>query len=341
MRRIAFVFLLLVATTAFAQYDDTITVSRVVFDVRVTTASGDPITDLTPADFEVSLGGNRATVASATWTEEGANAEERPYVDENEPGVIRTRVEPRTIVLLVQTDFGRAAARVRGQMKFRTYAEELIQSFEPRDRVAVFSFDSHLKFRCDLSTDREENIEALRNTILIDEPPPPREVPAPSLASQLDRNAMKRAVNTEEALTLIGNALAHIDGPKTLLLLGWGLGDRWSRIVYMLDDWKEARKALLDARVSIVALNTSLTGGGALAHGMAMASKQTGGMYANAAGGPRRAVNRVQRTLHGRYELEIVPSKQLEPGEHSIAVRVNRRGANVLAPGSITISYAD
>ncbi len=338
-RIVAALFVMAVAANALAQYGETITVSRVIVDVRVTKADGEPIAGLDASDFEVWIDGQQAAVHSAAWTEEGAGAVVSAALaaDEGDEATVHAGIQPRHIVVFVQTDFQRAQARMQGQMKFRTYAEELIRSFEPQDRIAVFSFDSHLKFRCDLSTDREENIAALRNSILIDTPPKPRAVPSPSLASKLDAAEMKRATSSEEGLLIVANALRSIEGPKTLLLLGWGLGEKVGRMLIMRPEWKEARRALDAARVSIISLDTTAASYHDLAYGLSSAAEQTGGFYASTNEFAKQAVDRVQRTLSGRYELELIPEKPLDPGVHSLQVRVNQRGANVLAPTSITI----
>lgn len=340
-KRIALaVFVMAVAANALAQYGETISVTRVIADVRVTKANGEPIADLTASDFDVWIDGHQANVQSATWMEEGAGAVVSAALaeDNDDPATVHAGIQPRHIVVFVQTDFQRAQVRMQGQMKFRTYAEDLIRSFEPQDRIAVFSFDSHLKFRCDLSTDRDENIEALRNSILIDSPPTPRVVPSPSLASKLDAGEMKRAASSEAGLLLVANALRSIDGPKTLLLLGWGLGEKVGRMLIMRPEWKEARRALDAARVSIISLDTTAAAYHDLAFGLSSAAEQTGGFYASTNEFAKQAIDRVQRTLSGRYELELIPENALDPGVHSLQVRVNQRGASVLAPATITIN---
>ena len=194
-----------------AQLSETITVSRVVVDARVTRLHGEPITDLTAEDFVVTIAGKRAVVESAEWVDDvepvggwrlavgGVPPAADSSSDSRQPPTAN-RQPGRLLVLFVQTDFGRDSWRTTGQMRFLQYADELLDTLTPEDRVAVFSFDSHLKFRLDFSSDRDAIRDALRQTIFIDRPPPPPIVPSPSLAARLDRDAMRRAAQSEKGL---------------------------------------------------------------------------------------------------------------------------------------------
>lgn len=339
MRIVPALLAMLCAADALAQYDATITVSRVLVDARVTRYDGTPVTDLTPDDFTIEIDGEPARTASATWN--GARESESTSLTDiaaAAPATMPSAAEARTIVLFIQTDFQRANVRVSGQMKFRRYAEELVQSFAPEDRIAVFSFDSHLKFRSDLTVDRNATIAAIRESILIDHPPPPAAVPEPSLASQIERSSLTRAANSEEGLTVVANALAALPGTKSVLLVGWGLGERMKGAINMKYEWTEARRALDAARATMIAIDFTQADGHDLAAGMAAGAVQTGGFYVATNVLPHIAVNRVRNTLRGHYELELVPSKPLPPGTFRLQVRVKRKSVNVLAPSSVTIS---
>lgn len=331
-----------------AQLQETITVSRVVVDARVTEIAGEPIADLTAEDFEVRIGGKRAVVESAEWVDDvepvggwplafdgSTTAAEAPPESRQSPTA--NRQPGRLIVIFVQTDFARDSWRVHGQLKFLQYAEDLLETFGGEDRVAVFSFDSHLKFRLDFSGDRDAILEAMRGAIYLDTPPEPPIVPSPSLASRLDREDMRRAAHSETGLLVVANALRTISGPKTILLLGWGLGERTMGGVSMKRQWEPARRALDAARASIFALDTTYADYHDLEIGLGAAAKQTGGFYAKTHIFPRIAIERLQRTLSGHYELTLRAVDDLEPGTKSLDVRVKRRGATVLAPTTVFI----
>lgn len=321
-----------------AQLQETITVRRVLVDVRVTRFGGEPVTDLTADDFDVRIGGKRAVVESAEWIEDT-----RPGAAVDGDGtpeasaVARPDPRGRLLVLFVQTDFTRTPSRVSGQMKFLNYAEEIIDSLQPEDRMAVFSFDSHLKFRLDFTNDKAALREATRDTIWIDHPPLPAASPEPSLVSRLNADAMRRAAHSETAIQLVANALSPIEGPKSMLLLGWGLGELGPAGVKMKRQWKPARQALDAARVSIFALDTTSADYHDLEAGLQSAAAQTGGFYAKTHVFPRVALERLQRTLRGHYELSLRASDALVVGTRTLDVRVKRRGVQLLAPQSVII----
>lgn len=330
---------LLAVLCALAQYQETITVERALIDVRVTEYDGTPVTGLRAEDFEVRVGRERVAVASATWVAEDAEGDQRR--DAAGPagadaGVPRaTTPRGRLFILFIQTDFARNRVRIVGQMKFRPYAEQLIDSLREDDRVAVFSFDSHLKFRRDFTADKASIRAAISESLLIDEPPPPPTVPSPSLASRLDRQAMKRAASSEAALLILAKALRGIEGPKTLLLSGWGLGERVGPMVQMTRHWGPARNALEAARVTIFALDTTDASYHDLEIGLAAGAHQTGGSYAKTNEFPSQAIARLRRTLTGHYELELKLPNGMKPGTHRLEVRVKRRATIVLAPTSL------
>ncbi len=335
MRRLLLTLVILVASSASAQYGETIEVVRILFDVRVTEYGGDPILGLEAKDFAVTIGGKRVQVESVRWVDEttgiviSAEGVTTPAQEE-----LVEQKRGRLIVVFIQTDFAREKPRVAGQLGFLKHAEILMDSFAPEDRVAVFSFDSHLKFRLDFTSDKEKVKEQLRAAIRTDIPPPPPLVPNPALASRLDPDEMRDAANSETALVLVGNALRHIEGPKTLLLMGWGLGVRSGGRVHMRPQWTAARHALDASRTSIFALDTTVADYHDLEVGLIQAAESTGGFYAKTHIFPQSATDRVLRTLTGHYELELRRPETLERGTHPVVVTVKNRSALVMSPQS-------
>jgi VWFA-related protein len=325
MRLLALAVAVMLTAPLRAQFGEVVVVERILIDARVTNAAGEPVTDLAARDFTVIVGGKKTQVLSAEWIVD------LPSVDEESEQPLD---DGRLIVVFVQTDFARNQARTRGHLNFLRYAEKMIEQLDPSDRVAVFQFDSHLRFRLDFTRDKKEVREALRRTIHIEKLPAPPAVPSPSLAPRMEREAMEKATSSETGLRLIANALRPIPGLKTLLLLGWGLGQRNATGVYMRNEYTAARAALEAARVSIFALDTTYADYHDLQFGLSKAANDTGGFYAKTHLFPQLAVDRLQRTLTGHYELEVRRPDDLKRGTHDLDVRVARRGAYVLAPST-------
>src|SRR5438477_3883575 len=237
----------------------------------------------------------------------------------------------RLLIFFFQTDFARHYSRVSGQMAILQKIDSLLEWLEPDDRVAVLSFDSHLKFRLDFSDDKHRIEAAMKDALATDEPGPPPIVPMPSLRSRLDPGAMKNAASSEAALLLLGNALRPIPGPKSLILFGWGLGRFGSGGVRMLPEYAAARQALEAARVSVFSLDFTQADYHSLEVGLGKVSADTGGFYAKTFHFPDIAIERLQKTLTGHYELEVRKPETKVRGLHTIEVSVNRRDAEVMA----------
>ena len=345
MRRLVTV-LVLFPLAAFAQRTtEVITVERILIDARVTDYSFDPILGLTPEDFTVKIDRQPAKVESVIWVPDTVAASQWSAGASPAPVSRRGGGSPpepsRLFVWFVQTDFARNAVRVKGQLHFLPYAKKLIEALEPGDRVAVFSHDSHMKFHLDFTDDKTEIENALRRAITTAEPEWPRAVPDPALASRLNREQMFKTYKPEVALTQIANAVRNIPGPKSMILFGWGLGnkigrDRVLRRAYVSMDhtYEAARQALESARVTVFALDNTYADHHDLAFGLAKAAHDTGGFYAGTYANPDLAVNRLQKTLSGHYELEVRKPSGLKQGTHSIEVDVKRRDAYVMARSS-------
>src|SRR5262245_21098836 len=296
---------------AVAQVQEKITVERILVDVRVTNDSGDPILGLKPEDFRVKIDDKLAKVESVDWIPESAAARALAEIDEPPKVEVNTSMDQpaprgRLLIFLFQTDFARNSSRVTGQMQVVNMRDKWLDWIEDDDRVAVFSFDSHLKFYLDFTNDKERIKDAMEQALFIQEPLPPRTVPMPSLARRIDREEMRKAASSEAALIILGNALRSIPGPKSLILFGWGLGHYvHGSGVYM--DWKygPARYVLEQARVSVFSMDFTQADAHSLAVGLGKAAEDTGGFYASTFRFPTQALERLQHTLAGHYELEV------------------------------------
>lgn len=307
---------LLALLLALTQFDETITVSRSLVAVRVLDVGNKNVPGLQASDFAATIDGRPAPVLTARWVEESNDS-------------LPEKPQGRLFVLFIQTDFTRASRRVSGQMSFRTYAEDMLRSLEPNDRVAVFSFDSHLKFRRDFTTP-ENAVPAIAESLRIDFPEAPEPDGEPSLTPLLDRNEMKRAASSDAALLVLANALAEIEGPKTMIFIGWGLDSQ--SIATITRQWPDAVMQLQRADVTIMGFNYAP---GAGSRRLAQTARETGGFVADASNFPRQSVNRFESAMSGYYELELRVPDGTPRGEHALQVRVPGRNVSVRAPGTL------
>ena len=320
-----------------AQVQEQITVERILVDARVTDYQGDVVLGLKPSDFTVKVDGKIANVESVEWIPETAAQREIAGLDDAAPPPTSTNADVprgRLFIYFIQTDFARNTARVSGQMSFLSYAAQMIDDLEEGDRVAVISFDSHMKFRLDFTDDKRALKDAMRQSILIDEPPVPPIVPNPSLARRLDREQMKKCTSSDEAFILVANAVRPIPGPKSMILFGWGLGERTGGAVVMHRKYPIALYALETSRVTVFAIDTTEADYHDLEMGLKQAAGDTGGLYARAFRFPQLAVDRVQKALVGHYELEVRKPDLKNRGNHTIEVTVKRRDVYVMARSS-------
>ncbi len=308
-----------------------ITVERMLLDLYVTDGRGDPVLNLGKDDFRVRVDGVEAEVDGVEFVDMTALPDPDRPIDP-ETGEILYRNPGRLLVFFFQTDPQRHRSRVEGQMKMLSQAKEFLATLGPQDRVAIVQFDSHLKVREDFTNDRDVLERAIDDSLKIDRPPRPRKVPSPSLMTRLSLDEAKRAASPEKALFLVGNALIPIPGPKSLVMFGWGLGRFGSSGVHMTPDYFPAKRALEKARTSVFALDVTVADYHSLEVGMKQAAADTGGFYVKTHLFPRYAIEKLERTISGRYELFVKRPPELPRGLHKVEVDVvGRRDAEVMA----------
>jgi VWFA-related protein len=304
-------------------------VELVVVDAYVTDRYGDPIPDLTAADFRVRVDGKRVSLESAEWVP--ADLPEIPVeatLSEAPAGRPITLAPPgRLIVFFFQTDFeySRLVGLVRMGLQARRFLDDLL----PTDRVAVVSYDSHLKLRQDFTNDHRKIRDALFDAIRTGEQVPMGTTYFPSIAEHFDFAAAKDAATPERGLFVLARALAPIPGGKTMLFFGWGLstvgGIRGPNATERRD-FGSALRALAAARTNIFTLDVTDADYHSLEVHLQNLSDLTGGTYQKTHIFPNLAMDRVKRAISGRYVL-VFKSPPGAPGYHTIEVRLaNRKG---------------
>jgi VWFA-related protein len=322
------------ASGAHAQrpFVERVDVSRVLIDARVLDEDGRALIGLRPEDFVVNINGDSVRVESVEWVD-------RPGVEARDLHAAEAREEDgapaggRLIVVLVQKDL--EPIRVVGLMRMMQLIEPLLGQLTPDDRAAVLSFDSHLKIWTDFTADVGRVRRALREDLLLRNPPPVSQSEGVSLLARLDPLAARRARGFEDGLRLVGEALELLPGAKAVVLLGHGFGrfNRSTGGVTLMDGYDEAREALQRARAAVFTLNVTQANYNSLQAGLQSVSAATGGFYASTYEFPVRALARVVQALEGHYVL-FADKPAARPGRHRIEVRLAHRRGDVFARSS-------
>jgi VWFA-related protein len=310
------------------RFNERVDVARTIVDARVLDDRGDPLLGLTADDFTVSIDGKTARVETATWVGgrdtdlDAAPLESTPLRGAGATG------PGRLIVFLFQKDLD--PSRILGLMRMLSKSRNFLDTLTPNDRVAILSFDSHLKIWTDFTNDRERLDRVFAHGLLFERPPAVQASSAPSLVERLDPQRGRRTYGIERALELIGEALEPLPGSKSLVLIGYGFGRfSWSGVT-MENAYGPARHALVAARTSVFSLDVTNADYHSLEAGLRLVSEQTGGFYARTHLFPDAAMRRLSGALAGYYVL-FVEKPESRRATHDIEVELTRRKGHVLA----------
>ena len=307
------------------RFQESVSSEKVVVDVHVIDNAGNPISGLSTADFELRVDGRAVPIESVEWVSTTGAPVPAPESAAEEPPAVRPPALPgRLIVLFFQTDY--EESRITGQMRMIREAHAFLDTCSPDDRVAVLSFDSHLKLRQDFTGDHGKLRRAIDRTIYVDrvDPPPPGDFP--SLAASLDFRMARKATLPEHALRVIGQALEALPGSKSLLFFGWGIGNFDSKMGLILDhNYGWARAALARSHTSVFALDVTSADFHSMAAGLKSLAEDTGGLYVKTNRLPRFAMDKVTRAITGYYILTFA-RPDLRRGRHEMSIRIVGHG---------------
>lgn len=311
---------------------DRVEVVRVLIDARALDGSHRPITGLTAADFRVRIGGRPARVESAEWigaTPPGDPRRSTPAA----PPPDHASGDGRLIVFLVQKSLQHG--RIGGLMRTLFDSEPFFRTFTPHDRIAVLSFDSHLRMFLDFTDDPERVRQVLRHDLLLERPPATVASGSPSLKARLPPERGRAFSSVEQALGGLADALRPMPGAKTVIVIGHGFGRAsFSRDLSVatvaLDDYERIRHALQEARATVFCLDVTEADYHTLEYGLQTVAADTGGFFERMFHFPALSFARLSAALAGHYVL-FVERPELRPGTHEIDVALTRRKGRVLA----------
>jgi VWFA-related protein len=311
-------------------------VERVVVDAHVTGPDGSAIPSLGPEDFLVKVDGKAVPLEAVDWLPAGT-----PEVDPRVISALGPRdaeatgsadVPPgRVIVIFFETDH--EISRLMGLLRMGIQARRFLSTLDPTDRVAVVSYDTHLKLRQDFTSDRAKLERAVHAAIRRGDAAEPDPESHPSLSGGLDPAESRRCATPERALELVARALRSIPGGKSMLFFGWGLGTVGGLSgpnASEIEAWTEAMHRMAEARVNIFTLDVTDADYHSLEGSIQQIADLTGGHYEKTHLFPELALDRVKRAIAGRYVLVFVKPKAPR-GEHSIEVSLVGRKGHVYA----------
>ncbi len=318
-------------------FGEEITVSLVSLAARIVDSRGEPIRGLTPADLIAEVDGTEVPIVDLEWSSsydpraEGPEAEIAAARASRPSGTLEigpgaAAPAGKLVVFFLQVDL--EPTRVAGHLKILPELEELLDGLHPDDRVAIVSFDSHLKLWLDFSRDRDHTFEVLKRAVSYGTPAA-RRSRGVSLLEHFDRRAAADAATPEVALRRTAEALASLPGEKDLIYLGWGLGRYGVGGVRMTADYEPAVRALGAARATVFVLDVSQADYHSLEVGLQGVAASTGGTYDRTFRFASQVVGRLARTLGGRYRVTL--DRTAVPAAHGrLTLRLKRGRGRVL-----------
>ena len=304
-------------------------VSRILTEVRVVDRSGEPVQGLTVDDFQVSVDGQPVTVESVAWVPTSGEAPAQLPGPPTTVGAETTAppAEPRLIVVVFQTDIN--LYRLKGVVRMAPEAAAFVRNLGPRDRVALFAFESHLELRSDFTADHEAVADMLNTKEILNGRMTPPSPASPSVTEHFDPEKARKAATLTRALEVIGRSLIPIPGPKTVVLFGWGLG-RYNvgHPIIQKHRYGPAIAMLAAARASVFSLDITTADYHTLELGLRRVSHDTGGLYIKTNRFPGTAIDKLTRMITSYYELSIIPPPDLAEA-YEIRVKVQRPSTEV------------
>ncbi|HEX2643797.1 MAG TPA: hypothetical protein VHU81_12460 [Thermoanaerobaculia bacterium] len=317
-----------------------ITVSLATVVVRVLGPDGKPLVGLRPEDFRVRMGKKEIPVVAVDWTTR-ATANEESVAEPVEPVPARPAeplpaVEPSTpgkwVLFFVQADL--EPLRIKGQMNLLPMVRKFLDTLDPGDRLAMVSYDSHLRLRLDWTGSRDAVYDALRQAVrfggdfALDGDGSVRD----SMKDLLDLDAAKRAASPEKALVVTADALSRLPGEKVVVYVGWGLGRYTPEGVKITQTFKDAVKALRQAQATVFVLDITAADYHSLEVGLQAVASATGGTYAKTYVFPEQALKLLAQAISGYYVLSLDRNEiPAEGGEVRIELR-DKKGIVLARP---------
>lgn len=317
---------LLGVTDAMAQqHREQVTVTRILLDVRALDGTGRPLTGLAASNFEVTVDGRVAKVESAQWMDAGgtglANASAsggiRGARQAHRPG----DTAHRTLVLVQRKH---DLSDVVGLMGLSSDLARLADTVGSGKRMAVLSFDSEPHVLASFTADREQLRRTLRS---LPSARKPRGIALADVVGGVERvlwpSPPPALASLEASLESLGHVLSSVPGPKTILIVGFGLGtwDPRTGIVAHGPAYDRAIEALRKGRVSVFCIDTTAAEYHPRQEGLIQLSLDSGGLYWSSREFTSRPIEEFVQATSGYYLVSVVPPDE-RPGRRAITAKL-------------------
>ena len=204
-----------------------VVVERLVIDAHIIGADGNPIPELTRDDIVVKIDGRPVILEDVEWLpadKPETDVSALVGIETEEAERFRQDAPPgRLIVFFFQHDASQIS-RLHGLVRMSHQARRFLATLLETDRIAVVSYDSHLKLRQDFTSDREKILKAISASVSTSPAPPPDLSGRPSLGRYFDGDGAKKAGTPDRAIEVLARALEPLPGGKSIVFFGWGLG---------------------------------------------------------------------------------------------------------------------
>ena len=195
--------------------------------------------------------------------------------------------------------------RIRGLVRLLVELRKFLDTFTANDRIAVLSFDTHLKVWSDFTNNFDDIRAVLKDGVLFHSPGPVQQGTYPSLLAHLDLARAQRTYSVEKSLYLLGEALEPLPGSKAIVLVGHGFGFLTRHGVLMVNRYDDTSKMLQAARASVFSLDITDADFHALEVGLQNVSDETGGFFARTNVFTARPLKRLEGALTGLSLIHI------------------------------------
>ena len=277
------------AAPADISLNERIRVAEVLLDVLVTDRKGNVIDDLGAEDFVVLHDGDEQEVVSASFY--GGPSE---LASSGGGGTIRT---DRYFILMFHDQRMQAPFLVGPQMDNARWLKRWIEEeLQPNDQVAVFAYQTGLKFYLDFSRDRDEILAAVEAAARgkkdldrwVTRSAPEFDRNSPSLGANLPtgKELARRSRKLQQGLEVLGHAAEGIAGRKNLIMFSLGFGEIGQFGSYTPDTryYPPMREALNAGNVAVYTIDTMGSrrrsiASGSLNDSLSLISNDTGGHY--------------------------------------------------------------